>query len=351
MFKRIFIVGLSAIAIVMPPLFAETVDQIDENLYATEKDTILINLNEDLAVNINSAMHLSGQLEIYTDTISQGYLIYRKVMKTPDRSQAEDFAEQIFVDIVGGPQGVNINLQAPNPAPWTGTDNAGRIQGELYLPRNCQIRLAADYFDVSAVGPFRKFISEPSYGVMKVKKVTELLEVHGKGRKVILDEIGGMITVRAENTTVRINDMTTSGKPAIIRNENGGIVIKRAKGALDIRCEYGKVRISDFTVTGPANSIACVHCPIKVEMTEVASDAELTINNTHEDVELQMPPDPNTRLVLEVESGGEMHIRDIEVFPRHISDERLEVVTGSGEALINVNIEGGGNINIEGESD
>jgi hypothetical protein len=86
-------------------------------------------------------------------------------------------------------------------------------------------------------------------------------------------------------------------------------------------------------------------------MTEVAPDVELTINNAHEDVELQLPPDPDARMVLEVESGGEMHIRDIEVTPRHISDERLEVVTGSGEASINVNIEGGGNINIEGESD
>jgi hypothetical protein len=246
---------------------------------------------------------------------------------------------------------VNINLQAPNPAPWAGTADAGRIQVELFVPQSSSIVINADNYDITALGPFKSFRSSPCYGSLKIRDVHEGLEVHGRGRNINLAEINGEIVVRSNNADIKIDYLTAEEKPAVIRNENGNIIIRKLRGGVDIRCQYGKVRISDFESGPLKNSIIGVHSPIRMELGAFDPGAELVVNNSHDDVEVVVISDLDARILLEVDSPGEMHIRDIPVIPERITDELMEVIAGDGRASIKIGVEGGGSINIEGESD
>jgi hypothetical protein len=272
---------------------------------------------------------------------------YKRILKTDSESEAADYASLIEVDIRKTSDGVKLLLQAPNPAPWAGTDNAGMIEGELHLPENCDVEVYADYFDMTIVGPFRSVENRSSLGRQDIQNVTERLIVSSSGRDIKLKEVRGNISAGTNNADIRIEDMISEQALARISNENGDIIIETIHGAFSINSSYGKIRIDDAELTGRTSRISGVQCPIKLTIKDMV-ESGLTINDNFEDVELYVNKAVSAAFWLQAESGGEIHVEGIPVKPTAVASDRLEFITGKGGPAIGVDVEEGGNIRIKG---
>lgn len=317
------------------------------NRFVTEESILESPVEPGSSIHISSAFNLSGKVNIIAQDIDQVVFEYKKVLKALSQSKATEYADLIEVNFQKVSDGLKILLQSPNPAPWAGTNDAGLIEGRLLLPENCDIVVDAIYFDLAMEGPFRSVENRSSFGRLDIQKVTERLNLSGSNRDMNIEDISGDIYISTSNADIRIEDIITGSRAARIRNENGDIFIDKAKGTLNIKSSYGRIRLNDVSLFDGASRIIGVHCPIKMEVIEI-SDAELSISSTYEDVMLFLAETVSARISLEVESEGEMHVNDITVKPILIESNRLELVVGDGNSEIIVDVEGGGNINIEG---
>jgi hypothetical protein len=272
---------------------------------------------------------------------------YKKVLKAGSESEAADYAGLIEVDVRRTSDGIKLLLQAPNPAPWSGTDDAGMIEGELYLPADCDVEIYADYFDVTMVGPFRSVENRSALGRQDIKNVTERLAISASSRDIKLKDIRGTISVSASNADIRIEGMISETKPARISNENGDISMEAVRGFFSIDGSYGKIRIDDAELTGGMSRITGSQCPIRLTVRDMAESA-LLIADDYEDVELYVGKAVSAVFSLQVESGGEVHVTGLPARPMDIASNYLRFATGKGGPTVDIDVGGGGNIRIKG---
>ncbi|UCD94011.1 MAG: DUF4097 family beta strand repeat protein [Candidatus Zixiibacteriota bacterium] len=321
--------------------------QLEKNRFVTKEESLELPLDPGSRVIISSAVHLSGELKVTTEKAEGILFEYKKILKVGSESEAADYAALIDVDIMRTSDGVKLLLQAPNPAPWAGTDDAGMIEAELHLPGDCDVEVYADYFDVTMVGPFRSVENRSALGRQEIQNVTERLAVSGSGRDIRLKDIRGNISVGSNNADIRIENMISETKPAHISNENGDIIMEAVRGAFTIDGSYGKIRIDGAELKGGISRITGSQCPIRLTIRDMTESA-LTIADDYEDVELYVNKAVSAVFSLQVESGGEVHVTRIPVRPITVASNYLEFVTGKGGPAIDIDVGGGGNIRIKG---
>jgi hypothetical protein len=327
----------------------EEIFPMGDNRYVTEESRIESSLDSEMKVIISSASGISGKLYVAAEKDSMAVMEYKKVLKALDPSEAANYAEVIDVVFDKTVRGLQILLQAPNPAPWLGTENSGAIEGVLYLPESCYVEIEAKYLDFVMEGPFRIVENINSFGRLAVQGVTERLNLSSSNRDISLEEIRGDISVTTSNADIRINGVESTTKPLRIRNENGNIYVEDLSGEFDIASSFGKIKLSEVAVTRGRGSLSCVHCPVNIEINRLDS-AELLISNAYEDVELELPETIAARFFLSTELDGEIHVEKIPVRPIQAAGDFLELISGKGGSEIRIDIEGGGHIEIRGFS-
>lgn len=345
--RKILVFNIFLILTAAGSLSAEEILPFGENRFATPELSIESPVNPGDTIIISSASNLSGKLTVTAGDIDQALFRYRKVLKTSAQSRAGIYAEMIEVDMEKSPLGLHIFLRAPNPAPWTGSDDAGLIEGELNVPAGSPINIEAEYFDMEMEGPFNAVENRSSFGRVDVRNVTDRLYLSTVNQDIITREIKGHISVSTSNADIRIDGMISESEPARVKNENGNILMKDIKGVFVIGNSYGKIRLNDVTLTEGTSRIESVHCPIRIDVKN-ADKAELSISNSYEDVRLLLEETVSANFLLMVESGSEIHVDGLRIRPVTVQGDRLQFVTGDGNANIEINIEGAGNINIEG---
>jgi hypothetical protein len=339
--------GIAIFVILEIPLSADSVFPVGNDRFMSEEIVLESAITSEGKVLISSASNLSGRLNISVGESGKAVLEFRKLLKTGSETEANDYAGLIKADMKESSDGLRVFLRAPNPAPWEGTDNSAKINGRLLLPPNCRIDIDADYFDFIVEGPFKSIENRSSLGRLEVRGITERVNLSSVSEDIVLEDISGEISVATNNADIRINSMTTNSVPARIRNENGSVIIDGLKGGIDVKIDYGKLRISGADLVGLSSSIRAVYSSIKLGAVEV-SNAEVDIADVDEDVELTLPADISARMILKVTSDGEIHTANLPVRPTTVDSNRLELIAGGGESLIKVDIEGGGDIVVEG---
>jgi hypothetical protein len=298
-------------------------------------------------VIVNSASGLSGRLYIFADTISEVSFDYKKVFKTSQQDEAAGYDKVIDVTLEKTPEGMRLLLQAPNPAPWEGSDNSGQIEGDLRLPYNCQLEFDAPYFDLIISGPFEKVENKSSFGRLEVQKVYGKVRLSTSNQDILAREISGDITLITSNADIRIDSLATLEEPARIRNENGNVLISGAHGGIDIESSYGKIKADDLYLTGDGSRISGSYGPIRLTLAGIEKSS-LVVENTNGIVEIRLPDDISSNFKLSVNANSEIDVYGLDMKPALIGYNQMEFRCGQGESQINVGVESNGNILIRG---
>lgn len=327
--------------------WGKEVVSLGDDLFETKVAKITSPIISGEKVIINSAMGLSGKLNIISEEGEQASFDYKKILKTSDPSEAMDYADLIEIALEETPEGLKLVLQAPNPAPWGGSTNAGRVEGDLYLPSDCHIEIDAVYFDLKIDGPFKSIKNKASLGRLDVRKITQEVNLTTTGREIIAKDISGDIALTTGNGEIRIENLVSRIRPADIINENANINVSNVTGSINIRNSYGKIRLDNFHLAGADSRIAGSYGPIRLEISDITNTA-LAISNRNEDIQITLPDTTSAKFLLKVSLRGSINVEGLMAKPTAVKSDQLEFITGAGESEIAVSIEGNGNISIKG---
>jgi len=322
--------------------------ELGGNRYSTKEASVEADVDQGSTIVIKAATHLSGKLYITSTESGKAKFDYKKILKTESSSKAADYSAIIEVDMQKTTSGLNILLRAPNPAPWSETNDAGIVEGDLTLPAGCNLEIDAVYFDLVIDGPFSSVTNEKSFGRIDVQNINDMVDLSTNSRDISLNGVKGEISLNTNNADIRIKDMVTNFDPARLKNENGNIFIDNAVGAFIIRNDYGKIRMDNINFVGDNSRIIGSHCPINVDILDMG-EGYLAITDTDEDVSLTVPSSISANFSLEVEGDGEIHSKGIAVEPTQITRSRIEMKSGNGDAQIMIDLKGGADIEIEGK--
>lgn len=321
--------------------------ELSDNRYVTETSRLETTLAPGEKVDIMSVSSLSGKLYIHTGEGEQAVFVYKKLLKTRNESDAREYDNLVEAEIKKTPASLRLFLRAPNPAPWSGEDNAVSIEGELTLPADCQLEIDAEYFDIIIAGPFTSVENRSSFGRMDISNISRSLILAGSTQNINLSNVSGEISVTVSNADITAQNLVTMDEMTRIKNENGDITISGIEGSFTIRNSYGKIKISGAELTGGGCRIIGTHCPVRVEVTG-SEGAGLAISNDFEDISLLIADNISARFMLNVDTNGEMHVTDLPVKPVIVQSNRMECYTGEGTIPITIDVEDSGNIFIEG---
>ncbi len=326
---------------------AQDVVEGSRGQYRTEMSSGNATMSPGDRIRIVSTNFLSGTINIRTSGTDRAEFEFHKLMKVEDRATAVDYANLIGVSLENSGGLVKLYLQTPNPAPWSGTDNSGKIEGRLTIPEGCAVEFEAVYFDVEMDGVFKSVKNRSSFGKLTISGVQEELDVSSSNRDITVKNITGEISISASYADINIQNMESDGPAAYIRNENGNITISDFSGAFDVRNDFGRIKIDDADLTDERSRIRGSYSPIKVTIAEM-NDAGLTIRNNNEDIELKVPVESSADYSLKVEGNGDINATGLKIVPTYVDYNRLDFKTGDGESRVRVSVGGKGNINITG---
>ena len=345
--RRYCLVGLFGLLLtLMVTARAEEVFEADGRFMTKEMD-LNVALNPNAKVLISSARHLIGRLYIVADNSAQVSFQYKKILKVPKEATAVYYAELIDITLEKTPTGAKLVFKAPNPAPWSGTDNSASIEGELHLPGNAALEINADYFDLNVEGPLRAIDNMSSFGRMEVRKITERLNLTTSNQDIVATDITGEIFLAATNGDIRVEKMQSGSTPAQLRNQNGNVTVTQASGALDIKNSYGKIRLEDINLTMPGSRVAGSYGPVRMTLSTI-NKATLEMTNTNDDIELSVPADIAASFALTVGSDGEISADGLMMKPTGVQNNRLNFTSGGGGSDISIRVSGDGNIHLSG---
>lgn len=328
---------------------SQEIHQEKNNLYSTGELHKIVEVKARSKINIKSAAILRGKITITTSEKNEVSIKYFKKAKTNNKSKAIDYIDLIAVSLVQIPGGINLELRAPNPAPWQDME-MGMVEITMIIPEFCEVEIESDYFDITALGPFRKFIVPSSLGRLDIEYVTEQLELVTSNRRVTIKNISGDINVTTSNSTLIARDINSPENKASFRNNGGDIKVDGITGGLHVKNSYGRIDIKQFKLTDERSYIRGSYGPIMVAIKEI-NDGYLLISNRYEDIEVEVPENISAFFSLAVEEEGKIEVSNMIFKPELVQENRLNLITGDGKAIINSSLRGKGNIFVRGISE
>jgi hypothetical protein len=334
----------------LSPLLSARGDEVallEDGRFATSPSHLRATVSSRKRIIINSAVNLKGKITVRAENIAEAILEYRKIIKTASQSEAIDFAAAINISLDKSPSGTRLLLQAPNPAPWTGTAQDGLVEATLRLPEDSRIEIDALYFDFDIVGPFRSVVNKSSLGRLNVKNITERLELGTSNRDISAEQITGAISISTAHADIRVNDLVSDKMAAQIKNEKGNIFIERASGMIDVQSSYGKIRLDEMIFRGGNSRIMGQYSPIRLKLVNMEK-GYLTVSNNNSDIEILMPDSISVKCLLSVGPEGEISVERLPAIPTYVSSNSLGFISAEGASRADISIAGDGNIYLKG---
>jgi hypothetical protein len=331
-------------------LYAQEVHETSDGSFSTRKLTLSELMGTNNRLIIRAASNLPGRINLSTSKEKNVVINYFKKAKAEEERLAIDYIDLIAVVMDKTPEGVRLEMRAPNPPPWGGDSEWAMVEADITLPEKCFVEIAATQFDVDAVGPLRALIISSSLGKIDVSNVLEKLEISTSNRRVNVSDISGDISIATTNAILSGKNLVALGARCQLQNEHGDIRIDGLSGEISVENSYGRIHITSLKTFGARNVIRGMSGPISLEIEEI-TDSQLRITNRFEDVEINLPDNSSATLSLAVDEGGKIEVSNINVKPDLIEQNRMNLVTGKGESIITSSVRGSGNIYIRGYHD
>lgn len=347
---RLAAFGLALLGLLGASASAQEVVERESGVFATEKIPIRKAVGRRAKIQLAAAVNLSGTIRIATQGSDSLDIKYVKTAKAADRSQAIDFIDLISVVVEGRPGSPVIKMRAPNPAPWSGTDDYnGRVELEIVAPSDAEIEILAPPFDVTAVGPLRSLDVPESLGGMDISNITENLNITTANRAVSLRDITGQISVVTSRESLIARDIKSLEDQARFRNEGGDIELIGVVGSVNIKNTYGRITVEKFTSRGQGSFIRGTSGPVSVEVVDM-QEGQLVVSNRQEDIEIVVPDTLSAFYSLSVDDDGVIEASNFSFTPDLVERNRLNLQSGDGHIDIGATVKGKGNIFIRGRS-
>lgn len=332
----------SAVEVPAQEIFKEASDR-----FSTATLTGSIDIGAKKHLQIKSATTMHGYISISTDKTTEIRIEYKKKAKTTIRSRAFDYVDRIDAVLERMPDGARLELKAPNPAPWSETDDAGFIEIEVIVPEHISIDIDAAKYDVDAVGPFSGITIEKSYGRIDISDVDGPVEAATTNRRVSVERINGTVDITTQNSTIEAREIECLSGTSHFKNENGDIVIDGFIGNLFVRNSFGRIEIGQFEAQGTTNIIRGSSEPITIELVNL-DDVQLAVSNRYEDIEISVPDEVKTTFSLSVEEDGKIEVMNLPFTANQIQKNYLYLIAGDESSQIKASIRGKGNIFVRG---
>jgi len=326
---------------------AQQIYEGPSSLFYTDTLTATLASRPGADVIIKSAIHLAGSLRIQTGVDNQIRVAYLKQAKASSRSQAIDFIDLISVSVYDKPSAAQIELRAPNPAPWSGTDYSGRLEAVVSLPPGSGVEIDAYYFDITVDGPLKSVVVPESLGRLDISHVSEKLEVTTANRRVNLKDISGSISAATTNSSLIAEEITSLNGQARFGNDGGDIRITDFEGAINAKNSFGRITIDGFRPVGQSSFIRGSSAPIVIQIDEMTA-GQMVVSNRNEDIDITVPADISAFFSLNVGENGLIEASNFPFTTDLVQRNRLNLISGEGAVDISGSIRGEGNIYIRG---
>lgn len=330
-------------------ILAQELVQDESGMWSTGEQKASLVMPKSQYLVIRSAASVAGSIEIETGYVKEVLLTYSKRAKSNSKSLVDDYLDVLSVslDAFGGKG--RLEFRAPNPAPWSGSNDAGIVHAKLIVPKGTFVEIEAAYFDVKAAGPLSGLVVSSSFGQIEAVRIDSVLDVSTSNQKVTLDLISGDISASTSNAPLVASRVVPGRLSARFKNENGDIKLDSVAGSINVRNSYGKISVDRFKADGEGSSIKGSSGPITVDLLGIR-DGSLTITNRLEDIELRVPSDVSAFLALAVEEDGKIDASGFGFKTDLVQRDRLNLVSGGGKSNISCAIKGKGNIFVRGGS-
>ena len=336
----LFVISLSAV-------HSQEIFRVKEGVYSTNSITTTMQNISGNKISIESASTLWGKLSIVTSEKKEITITYYKKAKTDSKSTAIDYIDLIAVELHKVAGGVRLQMRASNPAPWSGTSESAWVEAELTVPERTSLDIDAQFFRIEADGPFSEVTVAPSLERIDIADVNGRLDVQTANQQVSIADITGDISVVTSHASLEAYNIVSDDKQAVFRNEYGDITIDGFVGELNVKTSYGRVDISDYQPLKKRNIIRGQYGPINVDISHI-TDAQVVIANRLEDIDLGLPRDISAMLTLAVSEDSKIEVSNLLFQTDLVEQNRLSLITGSGDATIRGTIRGKGNIYVRG---
>ena len=297
---------------------------------------------------LTTPANLGGQvyLEVWDeDNCKVKFTIWARA-NTQDK--AKKFAGLVDFELDREEDVVYLKLTTPHPAPWEGSNYGINATLYVFIPHNLSVKTQTQAFDLDVTGPIPDINIQNQYGKIQVTDISEETTISSAYGPVDVEDVRGILNIETSYNSISVRHADTQDEKAILKTSYGKIDLEQFEGQLEASTVYSSIDASDITLRDGNNEFKTVYSKIDLDITEM-QDAQLYVQNTYGNVNLMVPADLSARLKFTVGRGGKMITRGIIIRPTVLNQTTLQGTCGQGESEIEVDINGIGQIQLEGK--
>lgn len=327
-------------------VFAETIVQIQKDLFAGEKSFQSLPMSAGQRLTVNAAASLTGNIHL-TAGGSDCRIFYRRKLKATSEEEAARFAVVIHVELKKVNDGLSLLLGAPDKAPWSGNDGAGRLEIEIVVPDSSKVQFNTGCFEIDAIGPFAEFAVSESLGRVRVEKVYGSTDISVSNNFLSVRDIRGRLFLSNKFGTIRMENIDAGEGGGIIHNEKGEILLDNYRGELDLSTTLAKLTARQLFLSGIGNRISNLSSPIILTFDSVTTGA-IRVINEYGPISIAINGRVDALLIGKPAKGSQFHMDGMAAEPVSISENIMKFAVGDQTAEMRVMSLGSGDITIVG---
>jgi hypothetical protein len=344
-------------------------------------------INGQTTFEIKGSKNLGGSIAIISRSGSQLEVNYKKTAVAESESQAKRFLELIDVKMQTSIDNtIVLTILTPSDSPWEGSDYKVSLVLEIQLPEKMKIQADIKFLKFEVNGPFdgvdmkadfsSVFLSDINGGVniatsfapIKLENITGSVKAETRfssieasditipfgsaifqnnGGPIGLRDIQGPVEAYTTHSSIQASDIDAAEGSMVFRTSYSPISISNVKGELICETSFSPVTISDCNLTHGQSKIETSYSPINADI-DLNGGGKLFIYNNYSNINLNVPSNISSLLVVSVDDGGRIRTSNLAIKPTALSSNRLEGKIGRGQSRIELKVVGIGTIQIEG---
>jgi hypothetical protein len=292
---------------------------------------------------------LGGKLSIKSSARTNPVVSYRKILKAGSRTDAEEFADFIYLNIEELEGELSISAETKSYPPWAGTNYSGRIDVEIELPKNDQLKIYArtTVYDIDVVGPFATLDVNNVVGTVNVRGIASKVKVTSDNSEVRISECSGPVTVKTSMRPLSLVDVDSRLGTIKLRNVNGDISLRKVKGEIDARTELAPITGDELNFSTGRSIIRTENSTVELKAISISGD--VAVYNSNGKTDLVVPGNSSAVYNLKIGEGGRIYTKALLFKADAVGRTLLRGSTGSGKNRIDIDMRGVGTINLAGE--
>jgi hypothetical protein len=327
-------------------LLAERIERMSGSRYETEVTTAVVTVREFDNLSFTSSSYISGRLRLRSGDSEEAVINYKKVLKASSSQQAEDFADFISVEVEELENELAITAETPSRPPWSGTDFSGRLDLEITVPLNTELKVyvRTTAFEIEVIGPFAVVDISNEFGGVTVSDVSRKVKISTANSAVKVERCSGPVTVRTSARPIMLSEIDSKLGTVMLRNVNGMIMMQNVRGELDARTEFAEIKAFGIELESGRSKIRTESSTVQLGIRRL--DGDLTLINSNGKVDLSLPPAVTARYNLRVDEGGRIYTTGIPIITELVTRTMLTGASGDGQHQIDIDMRGVGTISL-----